>query len=109
MAPSSFIRNIPVQDLLSFPQQQEGFARLKFTVSSEGLAVFTGSPGTDKSSMIRLLESSLDKSRFLFCYINDADLKPKFLYSRLLTALSVQPPAFLDKMKKLFKEAVISL
>jgi general secretion pathway protein A len=109
IAPSSFLRDIPVKDLLSTPQQRESFIRLKYTISSKGFGVFTGTPGAGKSSMVRLLESSLDKSRFLFCYINQADLKPKSLYARLLSALSVQPSAFIDRMKKQFKEAVLEL
>lgn len=109
IAPHSFVRDIPVKDLLSIPQQREGFVRLKYTISSKGFGVVTGIPGAGKSSMIRLLEATLDKSRFLFSYINDADLKPKVLYARLLSSLSVQPSAFVDRMKKQFKEAVIDL
>lgn len=109
IAPNSFNRSIPVKDLLPLREQREGFIRMKYSVSAKGLAVITGSPGTGKSAMLRLLESSLDKSRFLFCYINDADLKPKTLYAKLLYALSVQPAAFVDRMKKQFREAVINL
>ncbi|MDD2503018.1 MAG: ATP-binding protein [Clostridia bacterium] len=76
---------------------------------SPEIVCLTGSPGTGKSSMVRFLESSLDKARYLFCYINDADLKPKCLYSRLLNSLSVQPSGFVDRMKKQFREAIINL
>jgi type II secretory pathway predicted ATPase ExeA len=109
IAPASFHRNIPVSDLFNLPQQQEALARLKYVISSKGFGVFTGSPGTGKSSMVRFLESSLDKARYLFCYINDADLKPKCLYSRLLNSLSVQPSGFVDRMKKQFREAITNL
>ena len=108
IAPRSFTHDIPVADLLNLPQQKEGFARLKYIVASKGLGVITGVPGAGKSSLIRLLESSLDKSRFLFCYINDADLKPKSLYAKLLQALSIQPPTYLDRMKKLLRDALTS-
>lgn len=74
IAPASFHRTIAVTDLFNLPQQQEALARLKYVISSKGFGVFTGSPGTGKSSMVRFLESSLDKARYLFCYINDADL-----------------------------------
>ena len=107
IAPRSFLHELPVGDLLSLPQQKEGFARLKYVVSQKGLGVLTAVPGSGKSSLIRLLESSLDKSRFLFCYINDSELKPKSLYAKLLQALCVQPPAFLDRMKKLFRDALL--
>jgi type II secretory pathway predicted ATPase ExeA len=109
MAAQSFLRDIPVQDMLSISQQNEGFARLRYTISSKGLGVVTGMPGLGKSTLIRQLESSLDKSKFLLCYINDAELKPKTLYAHLLNALAVQPPAFIDKMKKQFREAVLNL
>jgi general secretion pathway protein A len=106
IAPHSFSHDIPVTDLLGLPQQKEGFARLKFIVASKGLGVITGTPGAGKSCLIRLLESSLDKSRFLFCYINDSELKPRSLYSKLLQALCVQPPAYLDQMKKILRDAL---
>ena len=109
IAPLSFLREISTEDLLSLPQHREALARLKYVLSSKGFGVMTGSPGLGKSSVLRMLEASLDKSRFLFCYINDADLKPKTLYAKILFALSVQPSAFLDRMKKQFRDAVISL
>lgn len=109
LAQQSFLRDIPVKDMLELPQINEGFARLKYAIAAKGLGVITGTPGMGKSTLIRLLESNLDKSKFLFCYINDADLKPKNLYSHLLCSLSVQPAAYIDKMKKQFKEAVINL
>jgi type II secretory pathway predicted ATPase ExeA len=109
IATQSFLRDIPVQDMLSIPQQNEGFARLRYTISSKGLGVVTATPGMGKSTLIRQLESNLDKSKFLLCYINDAELKPKTLYAHLLNALAVQPPAFIDKMKKQFREAVLNL
>ena len=109
IAPRSFLNELPVADLLSLPQQKEGFARLKYVISQKGLGVVTARPGSGKSSLIRMLESSLDKSRFVFCYINDSDLKPKSLYSKLLQTLCIQPPAYLDRMKKLFRDALLSL
>jgi general secretion pathway protein A len=108
IAPCSFLHELPVSDLLSLPQQKEGFARLKYVVSQKALGVVTAVPGTGKSSLIRMLESSLDKSRFLFCYINDSELKPKSLYSKLLQALCVQPPAYLDRAKKIFRDSLLS-
>lgn len=87
LAQQSFLRDIPVKDMLELPQINEGFARLKYAIAAKGLGVITGTPGMGKSTLIRLLESNLDKSKFLFCYINDADLKPKNLYSHLLWKL----------------------
>lgn len=109
MAPLSFLREIPTENLLSLPQHREALARLKYVLSSKGFGVMTGSPGMGKSSVIRMLEASLDKSRFLFCYINDADLKPKNLYGKILYSLAVQPSVYLDRMKKQFRDAVVTL
>ena len=109
IAPISFVKQIPVADLHTLEHQQEALARLKYIVSTKGFGLLTGSPGTGKSSIIRSLEASLDKTRFQFCYINDADLKPKCLYSRLLQTLSVQPQGFVDRMKKQFRDAIVNL
>ena len=106
MATRSFTHDLPISDLFALPGQKEGFARLKYIVSSKSFGVITGTPGTGKSSLIRMLEGSLDKSRFQFCYINDSKLNPKALYARLLITLCIQPPAYLDRMKKLFREAI---
>lgn len=106
IAPRSFINDIPVTDLFAFPGQKEGFARLKYIVSARSFGVLTGVPGTGKSCIIRMLEASLDKSRFIFCYINDAKLYPRVLYAKLLAMLCIQPPAYLDRMKKLFGDTV---
>jgi type II secretory pathway predicted ATPase ExeA len=109
IAAKSFTRNVPVADLASIPQQEEALARLKYIVSTKGIGVVTASPGTGKSTVIRSLEAALDKTRYLICYINDANLTPKTLYTILLTSLGVEPPIFLERMKKQFKEAAADL
>jgi len=105
----SFSRSVPVTDLASIPQQTEALARLKYIVSIKGIGVVTGSPGVGKSTVVRNLEAALDKSRYLLCYINDANLTPTTLYTYLLTALGVEPPSYLARMKKQFKEAAVEL
>jgi len=109
IAPLSFQRDIPVADMLPTPQQQEGFARIRYNISTRGLCVITGVPGLGKSGLIRSIESSLDKSKFVLCYINEAELTPKGLYSRILGAASISPANYIDKMKKQFREVVSNL
>lgn len=109
IANRSFQRDIPVTNLQPINYQSEGLARLKYTLASKGFGVITGSPGTGKSTLLRQFEASLDKSRYLMCYINDSNLKPKSLYIRLLEGLSIQPYAYIDKMKKQFSEGVMDL
>jgi general secretion pathway protein A len=109
LAPLSFTRELSAADLMQTPQLNEGFARLRYAINSKSLGVVTATPGTGKSSLVRRLDASLDKSRFLVCYINETDLKPKTLYARLLAALSVQPVAYLDKLKKQFRDALVNL
>jgi len=109
IAVKSFSRSVPVTDLASIPQQAEALARLKYIVSTKGIGVVTGSPGIGKSTVVRSLEAALDKSRYLLCYINDANLTPAALYMNLLAALGVEPPAYLAQMKKQFREAAVEL
>ena len=109
IAAKSFSRNVPVSDLTSISQQVEALARLKYIVSVKGIGVLTGSPGIGKSTVVRNLEAALDKSRYLLCYINDANLTPKTLYTMLLASLGVAPPAYLERMKKQFRDTVTEL
>lgn len=50
MATRSFTHDLPISDLFALPGQKEGFARLKYIVSSKSFGVITGTPGTGKSS-----------------------------------------------------------
>lgn len=109
LAPLSFQRTIPVGDMITTPQQEEGLARIRYNITMRGFCVITGIPGLGKSGMIRKLKASLDKSKFILCYINEAEITPKVLYSRILNALEISPASFLDKMKKQFQEGVSSL
>jgi type II secretory pathway predicted ATPase ExeA len=109
IAPLSFQRDIAVSDMLATPQQQEGVARIRYNISTRGFCVITGVPGLGKSCMIRSIEASLDKSKYMLCYINEAELTPKVLYSRILSGASISPESYIDKMKKQFREAVSNL
>ena len=108
-APNSFQRNISVDSLMRFEQHKESYSRLKYIVQSKGFGLLTGLPGTGKSSIIRMLETSLDKSEYLFCYINDSELKPKSLYASILYAMNIEPYSFLNKLKRQFAEAASTL
>jgi general secretion pathway protein A len=109
IAANSFKRDIPVDALYLSPQHKEAVARLKYVVNSKGFGVLSGHPGTGKSTVIRSLESSLDKNKYVVCYINESLLKPAALYSRILDSLNIRPLSFLSKLKKQFKDNVYSL
>ncbi len=109
LAALSFQRSIPVADMLSTPQQEEGLARIHYNITMRGFCVITGIPGLGKSSMIRKLEATLDKSKYILCYINSSEITPKVLYTHVLNALEISPASFLNKMKKQFQEGVSHL
>jgi len=106
---NSFKRDIPVDSFYLSPQHKEAVARLKYVVNSKGFAVLSGHPGAGKSTVIRSLEASLDKNKYILCYINESSLKPATLYSRILDSLNIKPLSFISKLKKQFKDNVYSL
>jgi|LSQX01.1.fsa_nt_gb type II secretory pathway predicted ATPase ExeA len=109
IASNSFKQGIAVDSLYLSSQHKEAVARLKYVVNSKGFGVLSGHPGTGKSTIIRSLDSSLDKNKYVVCYINESLLKPATLYSRILDSLNIKPLSFLSKLKKQFKDSVYSL
>lgn len=106
IAEKSFKREIDVENIFISPQHKEALARLEFVIENRGLGLIAGEPGIGKSTIIRALSKKLDTTKYIVCYINNSCLSPKELYSEILYALSVEPFAYIAKIKKQFYEVV---
>jgi general secretion pathway protein A len=109
IAPFSFKRDIPTASLFLSPQHKEAAARLRYVIQSNGFGVLTGHPGSGKTTVVRYLESCLDKNKYIFCYINESSLSPAALYSRILDALNISPFSRTVKLKKQFRDNVANI
>lgn len=104
IAENSFKRDIPASDIFMAEQHKEGLARFEFVLENRGILLLYGEPGSGKSTLLRVFFSRLDPSSYCVCYINDARLAPKDLYSAALESMSVAPHSVLSKVKKQFQE-----
>jgi type II secretory pathway predicted ATPase ExeA len=109
IAENSFKRDIPASGIFIAEQHKEGFARLDYVLEICGILLLYGESGAGKSTLLRVFFSRLDPASYCICYINDARLTPKDLYSAILEAMSVAPYSILSKVKKQFQEVVLDV
>ncbi len=104
MSSSPFKRDIASCSLFESKQFAEALARLFYSCQRRALAVVTGEVGAGKSTLLRMLQDRLDPNHYFFVYIADSNLTPRNFYTLALSALAVNPPGLLPKLKKLFKD-----
>ena len=103
---SPFERDIASHALYESKQFSEALARLLFACQRRTMAVITGEVGAGKSTLLRMLSDRVDTNNHFFVYIADSNLSPRNFYIRALTALAVDPPGQLPKLKQTFKDTV---
>lgn len=106
MLNSPFERDIASQSLYESKQFSEALARLLFCCQRRTLAVITGEVGAGKSTLLRMLKCTVDSNNYFFVYIADSNLSPRNFYIQALSALGVDPPGQLPKLKQTFKDTV---
>ncbi len=104
-----FEREIASDHLFESASFNEALARLLYSCQKRTLSVLTGEIGAGKSTVLRMLESRLDKNHFLFLYIADSQLTPRNFYIGVLGALGLRPPSQLTRLKQEFKSAMLDL
>jgi len=103
---SPFERDIASHALYESKQFSEALARLLFTCQRRTMAVITGEVGAGKSTLLRMLSDKVDSNNYFFIYIADSNLSPRNFYIRALSALAIDPPGQLPKLKQTFKDIV---
>jgi type II secretory pathway predicted ATPase ExeA len=86
-----FGRDIPVAELLKTKHWNELAERLKYVAKNREFGVFTGEPGTGKTTILRRMTMELDKNRFRVLYVYDSDLTPRNFYVEALHQLGYNP------------------
>lgn len=89
-----FSRNLPVEDLLELPGQQEMTARLRQAMREQGIALITGRGGCGKSTALRLFEHQLDPHRDRVLYVPNPAPGVTGVYRDLVEKLGYEPSFF---------------
>ncbi|MBQ9606634.1 MAG: ExeA family protein [Lachnospiraceae bacterium] len=109
MEHTPFGKDIPAERLYESRQVQDARGRLMYAADRKQFAVVTGDPGCGKSTLIRLLDTSIPKERYSLLYVSDSQLTPRWLYSGLLEQLGIKAHFYRGDAKRQLQKALKSL
>ncbi|NMA65616.1 MAG: AAA family ATPase [Clostridiaceae bacterium] len=108
MEHTPFTRDLPPEKLYESPYVADALGRLTYTADRQLFAVLTADAGCGKSTLIRSFVSSLPKEEYLFLYISDSKLTPRWFYKGLLDQLGIESRFYRgDAKRQLQKEVEI--
>lgn len=108
MQHTPFVRNVPSDQLYESPAMAEALARLKYAADKQLFAVVTADSGCGKSTLLRKFRDSLSGDRYLFLYLSDSKLTPRWFYKGLLDQLGLESRFYRgDSKRQLQKELEI--
>lgn len=106
MKRTPFVRNIPPEELFESSQMTEALGRLKYAADNQLFAVVTADAGCGKSTLIRRLNDSLPKDKFVLLYVSDSKLTPKWLYKNLLDQLGLESGIYRGEAKVILQKQI---
>ena len=108
MTKTPFTRSIPVGELYESRAMADTLGRLTYAADRQLFAVVTADAGCGKSTLIRRFVNSLPKEEYLFLYISDSKLTPRWFYKGLLDQLGIESHFYRgDAKRQLQKEVEI--
>ncbi len=103
-----FSRATPVADLYESPAMSDTLGRLAYAADRQLFAVVTADAGCGKSTLIRRFVTSLPKEEYLFLYLSDSKLTPRWFYKGMLDQLGIESKFYRgDAKRQLQKEVEI--
>ena len=78
--------------------------KLQFCVQNNSFALFTGEPGTGKSTFLRMFADTLNPEDYLVLYVSMSNVTPRWLYSVPLELLGIKPHTYVNDARKQFHE-----
>lgn len=108
MTHTPFARNTPVTELYESPAMADTLGRLAYTADRQLFAVVTADAGCGKSTLIRRFAASLPKEEYIFLYLSDSKLTPRWFYKGMLDQLGLESKFYRgDAKRQLQKEVEI--
>lgn len=108
MERSPFVRDIPAQLLYESPVMADILGRLSYAADRQPFAVVTADAECGKSTLIRRFVTSLPKEEYIFLYLSDSELTPRWFYKGMLDQLGIESRFYRgDAKRQLQKEVEI--
>ena len=108
MEHTPFARDVPADQLYASPYVADAIGRLTYAADNQLFAVVTSDAGCGKSTLIRKFAGMLPKDEYIFLYISDSKLTPRWLYKGLLDQLGIESRFYRgDAKRQLQKEVEI--
>ena len=108
MTHTPFSRNVPPEALYESRAMEDCLGRLSYAADRQLFAVVTADAGCGKSTLIRKFASSLPKEKYIFLYLSDSKLTPRWFYKGLLDQLGLESKFYRgDAKRQLQKEIEI--
>jgi len=108
MEHTPFSRDVPPEQLYESPYVADSLGRLAYAADHQLFAVVTSDAGCGKSTLIRKFTGMLPRDEYIFLYISDSKLTPRWLYKGLLDQLGIESRFYRgDAKRQLQKEVEI--
>ena len=89
MQHTPFMRDVPISKLYESPAMADALGRLAYAADRQIFAVVTADAGCGKFTLIRRFVSSLPKEEYIFFYLSDSKLTPRWFYKGMLDQLGL--------------------
>ena len=100
MEHTPFTRDIPPELLYESPYVADAIGRLTYAADRQLFAVVTADAGCGKSTLVRRFVDSLPKDRYIFLYLSDSKLTPRWFYKGLLDQLGIESKFYRGDAKR---------
>ena len=108
MTHTPFPRDVPADALYESDAMADALGRLAYVADRQLFAVVTADAGCGKSTLIRKFSESLPKDQYIFLYLSDSKLTPRWFYKGLLDQLGIESKFYRgDSKRQLQKEVEI--
>ncbi len=99
-----FTQDISVDELFKSESFNSNLEKLKYAVEHKLFTVVISDPGCGKSTLLRSLRGTLSPSKYLFLYISESKLTPRWLYNQILRQLGAREYYYRGDGKKAVHE-----
>lgn len=106
MERTPFARDIPPAQLYESPAMADVLGRLCYVADRQLFAVVTADAGCGKSTLIRRFVSCLPKEEYIFLYLSDSRLTPRWFYKGMLDQLGIESRFYRGDAKRQLQREV---